>query len=360
MRDAIVFSTWSWETFNVPERVALALVSQGSRVLYCEMPVSRFRRHGKELTEIESGLYVFGPEYAGGRLSRLPFAGERQWKSVAEQISAKAEKLGLRNPVFLYSHVDGTVPLCAEMKARGFTLVHICMDYPEPYQYELIDRSDKTLVIPKSVFHKLRARYGEKVHWIPQSIHLSTAQNGQTQAAPPELGNVPRPRLGYLGPLYGRVSLVLMRAVLGGHPDWQFVYFGDSEELNVPNAHSAGWHKPQDLAPYVAFFDVGVMPYDCFDEKNLHCSPLKLFDYFLAGLPVVSTPILSLSEYSDLVYVGETPTEFAEAIKRALEEPVTSPKRDARREVAREHSTELLGRRISEILQLGGKQESPH
>jgi len=351
MRDAIVFSTWSWEMFNVPERVALALVSQGSRVLYCEMPVSRFRRHGRGLTEIESGLYVFGPECAGGKLSRLPFAGERQWRSVAHQISDKAEKLGLRNPVFLYSHVDGTVPLCAEMKTRGFPLVHICMDYPEPYQYDLIDCSERTLVVPKSVFHKLRARYGEKIQWIPQSIHLSTAQNGQAQAAPPELASVPRPRLGYLGPLYGRVNLVLMRAVLRDHPDWHFVYFRDSEELNIPNAHGAGWHRPQDLARYVAFFDVGVMPYDCFDEKNLHCSPLKLLDYFLAGLPVASTPILSLSDFSDLVYLGDTPAEFSRAIERALEEPVNSPKREARKEVARKHSTEMLGRRLMEVLQ---------
>ena len=45
LRDAIVFSTWSWDMFNVPERISLALASRGARVLYCEIPVSRVRRH---------------------------------------------------------------------------------------------------------------------------------------------------------------------------------------------------------------------------------------------------------------------------------------------------------------------------
>ena len=85
MRDAIVFSSWSWETFNVPERVALALASQGSRVLYCEMPVSHFRRRGKALAEIEKGLYLFGPEYGGAKLTYVPFLRRRQWKMVAER-----------------------------------------------------------------------------------------------------------------------------------------------------------------------------------------------------------------------------------------------------------------------------------
>ena len=86
----------------------------------------------------------------------------------------------------MYSHVDRMVPLCEEMKAHGLPLVHVCMDYPEPYQYELIELSERTLVIPTSVFHKLRAKYGGKIEWIPQSIHLPAAQNGRAHAEPPE------------------------------------------------------------------------------------------------------------------------------------------------------------------------------
>ena len=296
--------------------------------------------------------YRFGPEYLGARLSTVPIVGKLQWKMVARQIIAHAKSLKLRDQVFFYSHVDGIAALCEEMRVAGLPLIHICIDYPEPYQYELVELSDQTLVIPKSVFHELRATYGDKIQRIPQSIHLTTAtqrDNGaRTELA--QLAAVPRPRLGYLGPIFARLNLAMLREILTRNRNWHFVYLGESKELQLPNAHSVAWQPSEELPGFVACFDVGLMPYDFADKKNLHCAPLKLYDYFLAGLPVVATPILALAEVKDLVYLGETTLELSDAIVRALEEPVDSPKRALRMEVARAHSTDALGLRLAEVL----------
>jgi hypothetical protein len=356
LRDAIVFSTWSWEVFNVPERVALALASRGRRVLYSEMPGSRLRRGEKAPHAVAPGVYSFAPRYLGAKLNSVPLAGSLQWKIVAQQVIAHANELKLRDPWFLYSHVDGIAPLCREMRREGFPLIHICMDYPEPYQDELIELSDQTLVIPKSVFRDLRAKYGTKIEWIPQSIHLPARLFGaelrgkDPHAEPDELRAVPRPRLGYLGPIFARVNLAVLREVLARNPGWHFVYFGKSKDLDLPNAHGIDWHTPEELPGFVASFDVGLMPYDCSDKKNLHCSPLKLYDYFLAGLPVVATPILELAEFQTLIYSGDTASELSDAIVQALAEPADSPKRGLRVGVARAHSTEALGLRLEEVL----------
>ena len=99
----------------------------------------------------------------------------------------QSDAFQLKDPVFIYSHVEHMLPLCAEMKAKGFPLIHICMDYPEAWQYELIAVSDRTLVIPKGVFHKLKARYGDKIQRIPQSIHFPFAgvhANGHNSESP--------------------------------------------------------------------------------------------------------------------------------------------------------------------------------
>ena len=355
MRDAIIMSTWSWDAFNVPERIALALALRGARVLYCEMPSSRFRRKERAIEEITRGVHAFGPVYGGAKLSHLWLARELQWKMVGKQILRQANALQLNDPVFIYSHIEHMASLCKQMRANGLPLVHVCMDYPELYQYELISLSDRTVVIPKGVFHKLRARFGEKVYAIPQSIHLPAAtelQENHAWSEPPALARVSRPRLGYLGPLFGRVNLPLLQEVLRDNPDWQFVCFGGATELHVDNAHDIGWIQHTLLPAYVASFNVGVMPYDCFNEKNLHCAPLKVLDYFLAGIPVVSTPVIPLWEYSNLIYFGETPTEFSQAVRNALEEPSTSPKREQRMKVARSHSTEILGQRLEEVLKL--------
>jgi glycosyltransferase involved in cell wall biosynthesis len=353
MRSAIVLSTWNWETFNVPERLALALALRGFRVLFCEMPVSRFGRVPRPVREVHPGLHVYSPEYLGAKFANVPLLRSWQWTMVARQIQREANLLGMKEASFLYSHIDGIAPLCREMRLRGSRLIHVCMDYPEPYQYDLIGLADRTLVIPKTVFHKLRARYGEKIFWIPQSNH-SAFSHPEVVSGPlsthSELASIPRPRLGYLGPIFARINLPLLRGVLRARPQWQFICFGDTSSIDLPNAHSIAWRRPDELASFVASFDVGVMPYDCFEEKNLHCVPLKLFDYFAAGLPVVSTPVLSLTEVADLVYLGDTATEFVTAIEQALAEGAESPKRHRRREIARTHSIEALGQRLEEVL----------
>lgn len=355
-RDAIVLSTWSWDTFNVPERISLALASQGARVLYCEMPVSRFRQSTQPLREIAKGVHRFAPAYLGAKLSAFPMAGAAQWRWVAKRILARACDLKLNAPVFLYSHIQKIAPLCREIRSAGLPLVHICMDYPEDYQHELIELSDQTVVIPKSVFTELRSKYGEKIQWIPQSIHLPAAAKSTPGHAnvPPQLADLPRPRLGYLGPIFARLNLPLLRELLANNPAWHFFYFGDSKELDLPNAHSVPWRRPEELPAFLDFFDVGLMPYDCTDRKNLHCSPLKILDYFLAGLPVVSTPILAAAEFGELVDCGATARELSDAVVRALNEPPDSPKRLLRKKVAREHSTEAQGRRLAEVFRLLG------
>ena len=67
-------------------------------------------------------------------------------------------------------------------------------------------------------------------------------------------------------------------------------------------------------------------------------------------MPVVSTPIVFLQEYEDLVYLGRTPEELADSISRALVEPVDSPKRAGRIAVAREHSIGRSARIMASIL----------
>jgi Glycosyl transferases group 1 len=357
MRDAIIQSTWGWETFNVPERIALALANRGARILHCEYPVSRFRRSGTALREIQPRIYSFGPEYFGAKFNVVSAARNRQWRNVAQQIRRQAAALHLKDPLFIYSHLEHMAPLCLEMKAHGFPLVHICMDYPEDYQYELVEISNRTLVIPKAVYNKLRARYGDKIQWIPQSIYLSPG-TGSKNGEPPDFAAIPRPRLGYLGPIYARLNLPLLANVLSLHPNWQFICFGGGETLALPNVHNMAWRPPEEMAACVAALDVAVMPYDCFVDRNLHCVPLKLFDYFLAGIPIVSTPVLSVAEFSDIVYIADTPSEFVHATEEALAEPLTSRKRGLRVEAARAHSTDALGARLEEVLNFDGQRPS--
>ena len=353
MRDAIVVSGWTWEASNVPERMTSALVRAGSRVLYCENPAS-FLRTVRPFSEVEKGVFAFGLRHFGHRLNSFPILRPFQAKLLAMEILNKAACLQLNDPIFIYPHGDYVLPLCREFKRRGFQLIHVCMDYELGLLREHVRESDLALVIPQAAFKELSDQFGPKVRKISQLSYIDDSvgsPDGLFES--PELSTIPKPRLGYLGGFTGRISLPLLRETLSHHPEWQFLSFEARKWLGLTNEHILPWRSRQELAGVLAGLDAGFMPYDCAIPKNLHCVPLKLFDYFSCGMPVVSTRIVFLQEYEDLVYLGSTPDELADAISQALTEPPNSPKRARRIALAREHSigqsSQLLGSILDEL-----------
>jgi glycosyltransferase involved in cell wall biosynthesis len=225
------------------------------------------------------------------------------------------------------------------------------MDYELELLREHVRESDLALVIPQAAFEELREQFGPKVRKIPQLSYIDDSvgsPNGLLES--PELLTIPKPRLGYLGGFTGRISLPLLRETLSCHPEWQFLYFETRKWLGLINEHILPWRSREGLAAVLAGLDAGFMPYDCAIIKNLHCVPLKLFDYFSCGMPVVSTRIVFLREYEDLVYLGSTPDELADAISQALREPPNSPKRARRIALAREHSIDRSAKVLTSIL----------
>jgi len=352
IRDAIVMSGWSWYNYNDPERIALALSRLGAKVLYCENPSSRLRNAALEITEIQSGIFRLRPQFLGHRLNRLQLGFDRlQARMIAAQVQKAAAKLELRDPFFIYPHGDFFVPLCREFKKRGFPLVHCCFDYPEPGQDRHIELSDCTLTLSKSIFHQLRAKFGSKIALIPQ-VRWSDASEPQKTGCvePTELSAIPKPRLGYIGLVSNRLNLAVLHELLVSRPDWHFVHFGDSKCLPLPNVHTIKWRDAANLGGLVASLHVGFMPYNCHSNKDFHCMPLKVFDYFNAGIPVVSTPLVNLWEYSDTIYFGDTAEELAAAVELALEEPVDSQRKSFRKEIAKGQSIAALAESLSRIL----------
>ncbi|MHB8485795.1 MAG: glycosyltransferase family protein [Candidatus Acidiferrales bacterium] len=358
LRDVIVLSGWNWQTFNVPERMALAFAKLGAKVLYCENPVSRLRHRGRPLSEIETGIYGWGPEFLGHRINRIPFGSRLQAKFLADRIAKQAGVLKLEDSIVVCPHGEWFGPLCTELKKKNFSVVHVCMDYPEPGQEKLIELSDLTLVIPRSVFYQLNARYGEKIVSIPQVTQMSESEVIASAACNDskvdEIPGIPRPRLGYLGPVTNRLNTQLLAQVLSSRPDWHFIHFGADKCLPIANVHAIPWREAKNLGEVIANLDVGFMPYDCYDNKNFHCMPLKLFDYFSKGIPVVSTPIVNLWEFADTVYFGHNADGLCRAVQFALDEPEDSPKRCRRLRIARDHSIDALSAALGGIFSARG------
>lgn len=352
---AVVFTEWAWETFNVPERIAVCLSRAGWRVLYCENPASFLRGLGGKRLPLADGIEKFRPEFAGHRLNFLPAARRFQSRLIVRQILEQARRMGIEKPVAVYPHGYWLVDVARELKERGVFTVYVCMDHLEEQQAQpesLSDPADLVLAVPRTMYVRLRARFGEKVRWIPQ--FGPDLRNG---AAPPDetgilsrLATIPGPRLCYAGPPVNRLRPELVREFLSARPDWHLITCGPVPGVRRDNLHDVGWISARQVATVCQNIDVGFMPYDCSRDFNLHCVPLKLFDYFAAGLPVVSTPVISLWEHRGLVYLGDTARELAEGVRNALAEPPDDPRREKRRRIARSHSLDEMSKILPSML----------
>ena len=350
----IIVSGWTWEAYNVPERMASAFARAGSKVLYCENP-SSFLRSARTLSEVESNVFAFGLQHLSHRLNSFPILRQLQANMLAQEILEKASRLRLNDPVFIYPHGDYCLPLCRQFRRRGFQLIHVCMDYEFDILRDHVRESHFALVIPEAAFQELRKEFGAKIRKIPQLSNFQQAMKLPRHGIipKPEFYSVDGPRLGYLGRLTGRVSLPLLKATLSLRPELNFFSCEERKQFELKNEHALGWRSQEELAIVLSGLDAGLMLYDCAIPKNLHCVPLKLFDYFARGMPVVSTPIAFLKDHQDLVYVGSTPAELSSAISLALLEPIESLNRARRIALAEQHSIEhcaqVLGAFLEEV-----------
>ncbi|MCK5644612.1 MAG: glycosyltransferase, partial [Gammaproteobacteria bacterium] len=103
------------------------------------------------------------------------------------------------------------------------------------------------------------------------------------------------------------------------------------------------------LPGYVGAFDVGLIPFQV-NEITRATSPIKLYEYLAAGVPVVSAPLPEVEDFEG-VTAASSPEEFAGAIHRALESSRDPALVGRLREQAREHEWETRAELILDCLE---------
>ena len=165
-----------------------------------------------------------------------------------------ARALKLNAPAFVYSHAEGMSPLCEEMRSAGFPLIHICMDYPEPYQYELIELSISNPGHTKIGFSRTRGEIWRKDSVDP-TIHSFGNSDASRQRDPQRAG---APRGGAEAAAWvpwtdlRSLESSMLREFLTQNRNWHFIYFGESKDLELPNAHAIDGESPEELPGFVA------------------------------------------------------------------------------------------------------------
>ena len=150
------------------------------------------------------------------------------------------------------------------------------------------------------------------------------------------------PVIGYMGALTEWFDVEAVRQAAVDHPNWKFVLVGKIEARKIKtlraysNIELVGEAPYSDLPRYLGEFDVGLIPF-LRNPLTLASNPIKLYEYFSCGLPVVSTRLPEVELFPDLVYLADSPKAFSEQVSRAVCED--DPRREAaRREIAARES----------------------
>jgi glycosyltransferase involved in cell wall biosynthesis len=172
--------------------------------------------------------------------------------------------------------------------------------------------------------------------------------------------NIPHPRIGFVGNLNERIDFHLIQVLVTQRPTWSFVFVGDTYPLSpdhpsikhlnsMTNCYLLGKKNYSQIPAFIQQFDVCVMPF-VRDERAYYRSPLKLYEYFASGKPVVSTPMPEAEEFSKFIYLAESPERFLAELDKAILEKDDSLVQQ-RKQVARQNSWDTKVDLILKIIQ---------
>ena len=220
-----------------------------------------------------------------------------------------------------------------------------------------------TIAVSDPVRDWVRERTGsERVHTVPNGVSIN-----RIVPRPEEVGDPVVTFVGTLKPWHG-VADLLAAAALAKRP-WKLRIIGDGPERAALEEQAAGLGievdfrgavAPADMPGQLAGSAIGVAPYpDLGGEQQQYFSPLKVYEYLAAGLPVVASAVGQLpqilGELGTLVPPSD-PAALAAAIDTLAADPVLRGKLGWRGRMQAEEKHSWAGA-VDRILDLAGRAD---
>ena len=176
-----------------------------------------------------------------------------------------------------------------------------------------------------------------------------------------------KPIIGFIGQISERLDFELINSLVIKNKQRNFVFIGPwHHENNVPanasyqdyfkkicrekNCFYYGKQSRKNILSILDRFDICMIPYNCSFDFNRYSYPMKIFEYFYAGKPVLSTQIDELERFGDFVKIGFDAKEWQTNINQLLKESYQFKKQSVQREIAIQNSWSNKLERIYEFI----------
>jgi glycosyltransferase involved in cell wall biosynthesis len=348
-----------------PQHLAQALAARGRRVFYLNPNLGRefpypvrtgerlaVCRIGGRIWELHTGL----PEEPVFHHRLLT---SRESRQVASAIACVLQAFDCRQLLIVCQFPLWTETARLLRQQFPSVLVYDCHDLLSGFarispeivdaEQQLFEQADFSVFTARTLIEQLRQRYpalSESSMVIRNGVdveHFQPVSGDRSQV------------VGYAGSLDDWFDVECVRQAAIDHPSVQFVFLGRMESQKVrsleplPNVRYYGEIPYQRLPVYMAEFDVALIPF-IISPLTLATNPIKLYEYFSCGLPVVSTPLPEVVRFGDLVYTASTPKDFSAQVGRALAER-DSGLRQARRDAAMRESWQSRAQQLLDAVE---------
>jgi glycosyltransferase involved in cell wall biosynthesis len=323
---------------------------------------------GSPIRHISDNLFVFRyPVWAPicGRLDQPTRVIRRR------SIRRTLRKLHMSQPIVWFSQ-PSMIDLLGEVPSARLHIYHVVDEYTaysgqteagrnrvQALEKEMMTRADAVIVVSQRL-HKAKQPFHPHTYLVPNAVNYQAYADAVSDPQlPDDLRAIRRPRLGYIGLIGDKLDFGMLTKLAREHPAWSLVLLGNERVAQqteawralraLPNVHHLGPVEVAQVPHYVKGFQAGLMPY-MQNRHAEHISPLKLYDYLAAGLPVATIDIPAVREFASHIHVANGQHDFCQAVRDALAD-TTPERRQARREIAAQHTWEARVEQISGLIQ---------
>jgi len=382
----VYFSPGPWDGLWRNRQQLMSIFAEHNKVLFVEgrpglrTTLARFRRgqlsradlQRPHLRRISDQLCVF--RYPVWAPASEHFPLKRLMRLIGGQLIQQAlRRLDMAQPIVwvsLPSMVDllGTIPSAClhvyhvvdEYAAYGHKTAEECLPI-EVLERQMLRSVDAVIVVSKNLYDT-KSPLNAHTYLVPNGVNSQAYVAALSDPSlPDELQAIKPPRLGYSGLISGKLDFTLLKALALAHPEWSLVFLGEvsrdfkeaptwQELRRLPNVHFLGSRQVSQVPYYLKGFHVGLMPYIQSRQVD-NISPLKLYDYLAAGLPIVSVDMPAAREFSHHIHFAPGAEGFAESVRAALADTIPE-RQEARRSLAAQHTWQARVEQISEIFEM--------
>ena len=192
----------------------------------------------------------------------------------------------------------------------------------------LIKNVDNVIVPAKNLKKRIALMNPKNLYHIPNGINFNHFSEKNIKK-PEQYAHIPEPRIIYVGAIQEWFDFELVKKMAIALNDVSIVLIGPTNCIpqsfyNIKNIYIMGIQTHEHLPSFIHYAQIGIIPFNIQKHPKLvhDIHPLKLYEYFACGIPVVSTDWEELRLINSPAILCDNNNDFIQAIVSLLNKTV--------------------------------------